>query len=408
MKDSIINLPLTYKIINGLCRIFVAAKLPSFRLDEQSLFEAAIKQAELEDFGDPYFREGLRELLRSLEQDANLHPLGRLMVRKFITNFLVQRLLLAESRKKEKEIYEKKLPPPILITGLARSGTTFLHNMLALNPTCHALPQWLLLRPFPEKQSKKNGQDPRLTKAEKALQFRRPLLGGLDRMHYTRADSYEECILALGLTFNSLIFGTLHPVYSYMDWYLKQENTLLKYQEYKWLLQLFQSLQPTQTLTLKAPAHMGNLEAILKTIPDAMVIQTHRDPVACISSVCSLVYTFHGAVSGKLDLHRMSRQTLDFYEIWLQRNLKFRAENPNVVCDVYYNSLVTDPIATVRKIYEHFHLSWTDEYENELIQFVHQHPKDKHGKHHYAATDFGLKESEIRARLGFYTEKFGM
>ena len=105
-----------------------ALDLPLTRLNEDSLCTAAMKDTGLSDFGDPYFREGLRELLESCRQDANLHAIGRLVVRDMITTFLIQRLKMVEARKQEPEIFNLPLAPPLIVTGMARSGTTFLHK----------------------------------------------------------------------------------------------------------------------------------------------------------------------------------------------------------------------------------------------------------------------------------------
>jgi hypothetical protein len=408
MKNKRSNLPFAYKAANTLGRVLLAARLPGMRLDEHAVCAAAAKRAGLTDFGHPHYRQGLLRLLESAEEDAHLHPLGRFMTNDMVTNYLVQRLRLMETRKKEPEIFRQPLLPPLIISGLARSGTTFLHNMLALDPAHRALPQWLLVRPFPEKRGNGKYPDPRLTKMKRAIQFLRPLVPEMDSIHYMRADTPEECIVALGLTFNSLIFVTLLPVYGYAEWYLQQVDTLQKYREYRWLLQVFQSHEPEQRLTLKSPAHTGNLEALLQAVPNAMVIQTHRDPVACVSSACSLLYTCHLAAANEVDLRRMAGLTLRMYEFWLRRNLAFRAAHPGVIYDVFYDSLVSDPVGTVQGIYSHFGLPWSDSYASVLKEFIEANPKDKHGKHRYAASDFGLTETEIADGLEFYSEYFGL
>jgi hypothetical protein len=395
-------------VANIVGRLLVAARLPLMRLDEQAVCAAATKKTGLKDFGDPHYRKGLLRLLESAEKDAHLHPLGRFMTNDMVTNYLVHRLRLVETRKKEPEIFRQPLLPPLIITGLARSGTTFLHKMLALDPAHRALPQWLLMRPFPEKRGNGDGPDPRLVRMERAIRFLRPLVPGLDSIHYVRADTPEECIVALGLTFNSLIFVTLLPVSGYAEWYLQQEDTFQKYREYRWLLQVFQSHEPEQRLTLKSPAHTGNLEALLGAVPNAMLIQTHRDPVACVSSACSLLYTCHLAAANEIDLRRMAGLTLRMYEFWLRRNLAFRTDHPGVIYDVFYDSLVSDPVGTVRDIYSHFGLPWTDAYASALKEFIQKNPKNKHGEHRYAASDFGLTEAEIADELQFYTEHFGV
>lgn len=408
MKNARSNLPLPYKAANTLGRSLVAARLPVMRLDEHAVCAAAMKRTGLTDFGHPHYRQGLLQLLESAEEDAHLHPLGRFMTNDMVTNYLVQRLRLVETRKREPEIFRQPLLPPLIISGLARSGTTFLHNMLALDPAHRALPQWLLVRPFPEKQGNGKYTDPRLTKMKRTIRFLRPLVPEMDSIHYMRADTPEECIVALGLTFNSLIFVTLLPVYGYAEWYLQQVDTFQKYREYRWLLQVFQSHEPERRLTLKSPAHTGNLEALSGAVPNAMLIQTHRDPVACVSSACSLLYACHLAAANEIDLRRMAGLTLRMYEFWLRRNLAFRAAHPGAIYDVFYDSLVSDPVGTVQGIYSHFGLPWTDSYASVLKEFVEANPKDKHGKHRYAASDFGLTEAEIADGLEFYSEHFGL
>ena len=408
MKNARSNLLLPYRVANILGRLLVASRMPIMRLDEHAVSAAATRKTGLTDFGHPHYRQGLLQLLESAEEDAHLHPLGRFMTNDMVTNYLVQRLRLVETRKREPEIFRQPLLPPLIISGLARSGTTFLHNMLALDPAHRALPQWLLVRPFPEKQGNGKYKDPRLTKMKRTIRFLRPLVPEMDSIHYMRADTPEECIVALGLTFNSLIFVTLLPVYGYAEWYLQQVDTFQKYREYRWLLQVFQSHEPERRLTLKSPAHTGNLEALSGAVPNAMLIQTHRDPVACVSSACSLLYACHLAAANEIDLRRMAGLTLRMYEFWLRRNLAFRAAHPGAIYDVFHDSLVSDPVGTVQGIYSHFGLPWTDSYASVLKEFVEANPKDKHGKHRYAASDFGLTEAEIADGLEFYSEHFGL
>lgn len=408
MKDPRSHLPLRYQAINALGELLVAAKLPVTRLDEDSLCEAAMKYTGLEDFGDPTYRHGLQRLLESAVNEAKLHPLGRFMTNNIVSSYLVQRLRMQEARRLEPEPFEQPVIPPLIICGPARSGTTFLHNLLALDPAHRALPQWLLQRPFPDPAWDGQGTDPRYLKAEQGINFRTPLMHGMDAIHYTRADSYEECILALGLTFNSLIFFTLLPVYSYQEWYLQGEDAAQKYREYRGLLGIFQSQEPEKRLALKAPAHTGNLEALREVLPQALLVQTQRNLAACISSSCSLLYTNHLAAAYEIDVPRMARLILEIFETFGKRNLDFRQAHPDQVYDVFYDSLVADPLSTVRGIYAHFDLPWSEAYESLLVDYIQANKKDKHGKHRYSAADFGLEEGEIAERAKFYTDYFDL
>jgi hypothetical protein len=396
------DLPLSLKVIGVAAKLMNALELLPTRLDEDSVCEAAVKAAGLTDLGDPYFREGFLELLRSCQQDADLHPIGRMVARDMVTNFLIQRLKLVEARKQQPEIFLQPLRPPLIITGMARSGTTFLHNLLASDPANRAIPQWQLMRPFPESDADPDAPDPRIAKMESALKFRQPMLPGLDSKHPLRADAPEECIIPLAITFNSLLFPTLFPVKAYMHWYLENADSSLKYQEYKWILQVFQAEQPGQQLTMKAPAHMGSLGSLIEHVPEALIIQLHRDPATCLSSACSLIYTYHQSVSDHVDINLISDLALQLYETWLRKNLAFRTEYPNLIYDVFYPSFVSDPVGTVRQIYSHFDLPWTESIDASLRAYIDRNPKNKHGTHHYSAADFGYSEAAIADRLKFF------
>ena len=406
MKDSQAHLQFRYRAVNSVGSLLVTAGIKNLSLEEQDRYEAAIELSGLNDFGDAYYRDGLQQLLASARDDANLHPIGRFIFSSMVTNYLVQRLRMVDSRKKDAELYEIPLVPPLIIVGPARSGTTFLHNLLAQDANHRALPQWLLMYPFPEGPEESGNTDPRYIKAEQGLNFRLPLLQGLDSKHFSRVDSPEEDILPLGITFHSMIFFTLFPVYSYQEWYLDQVELSQKYREYRWLLQVYQSQDNKRRLTLKAPAHTGSLGSILKAVPEVKLIMTHRDPVACISSACSLLYTFHLGVANEIDIPRMSDLLLSSYVRLGERNIAFREDNPGLIYDVYYDSLVSDPIGTVRGIYSHYDLPWPEGHETVLGDYIQRNKKEKHGKHRYSASDFGLKNEEILEKMQFYTDIF--
>ena len=137
--------------------------------------------------------------------------------------------------------------------------------------------------------------------------MRQKLAPDVDRKHYTRADTPEECIWLLAATFVSPIFWVLAPVYGYLAWY-KSQDRLQAYREYSSLLQVLQEVDPTRRLALKAPAHTGALDVLLKTIPEVLLIQTHRNPVEASNS---LFYSLHSAVTESVDAPRMAEALLN-------------------------------------------------------------------------------------------------
>ena len=197
------------------------------------------------------------------------------------------------------------------------------------------------------------------------------------------------------------------PVYGYVEWYNAQDR-LQAYREYRWLLQVLQAVDPARRLTLKTPAHTGSLAALVQTIPDALLIQTHRDPVTVCVSFNSLIYTSHGMVTGQRDVARMAEANTRMLEHDVAQNLAAREAHPHAVFDVSYERLVADPVGTVRAIYDHFGLPWSDAYATQLQAYVRQNPRGKYGEHRYTAADFGQTEAALARRFAAYRERFGL
>src|SRR5438046_1657183 len=103
-------------------------------LDEKSLLESAMRSTGLSDFGVDDWREPFRILLKSLDEEAELNLMGRIRTRSEILNTLEARLQIEETYKRHPEIDEQKVAQPIIIIGQGRSGTSFLQNVLSMNP----------------------------------------------------------------------------------------------------------------------------------------------------------------------------------------------------------------------------------------------------------------------------------
>lgn len=399
-KES--SIPLHFRLINGIGRSLRSVGV-KVGLDEESLCQSAARQTGLSDFGDDYFRAGLRKLVESLESDANLTTIGRLGHRLAIIQQLSNRLKLVEMGKQVPELFIQSILPPLIVIGIPRSGTTLLHRLLAADPAGRAIPLWELSSPLPAGReahllSDSADRTKRRKRMEWQMRIRRGLDKDLDRKHFIRAETPEECMFMLGMTFHTMLYWVTAPVYGYVDWYGRQPRDE-KYADYRRLLQVLQAVDPTRRLVLKAPAHTGGLGELLENVPEAMVVQTHRDPVTCLNSLNSLLATTHGVVSEQLDVRKMAEANLTLLAEEQRRNAAGRQKFPGQVLDVSYKDLVADPLGTVRGIYDHYELDYSAEFEAEMARYLAENPKGKHGQHRYNSADFGLTDEEIRERL---------
>jgi hypothetical protein len=134
-------------------------------LKSNSLCAEARRRTRLEDFGDPPIEPALTILVNSLETEADLHPHGRFLMRVHLRELLETRLHLAQAWSARSEASEPSLiERPIFITGIPRSGSTFLHELLAEDPENRAPRVWEVMFPIPTRS--KRPRESRSTRPE--------------------------------------------------------------------------------------------------------------------------------------------------------------------------------------------------------------------------------------------------
>jgi hypothetical protein len=253
------------------------------------------------------------------------------------------------------------------------------------------------MRPFASSEIDNRKRD-----LERALRLRRWLTPEVDSKHFSRVDSAEECMWLLNLTFTSHGYWIAAPVYSYLDW-LGGCDRRPPYAEYRLLLGALQSADAgrSRRLVLKAPSHSGSLEELMEAVPEALVIQTHRDPLHALGSLNSLIYSVHRAVS-RVDAGRMGRANLRMVTNEMSRVIKARKQLSGRVFDVRFEDLEDNPFDVIRSIYDHYELKWTRGFETYLHSEIQKHPKGKYGLHTYSLEQFGLSRRDVLSHLGTY------
>lgn len=393
-------LPLHVRIINRFGSGLGALGLPLIRLEPHALKVHARRETGLFDFGSSEFEEGLDILCRSANNDAGLSLIGRIGFRNIVTEALKSRLRRIDEVKHRPEIFEKSLNPPIIILG-ARSGTTFLHRLLCQDQGARPLTLWEVMNPGSTKDANQRRKE-----AIQRVAAQKRLYANIDAKHYIDADQPEEDIFLLNSSLKSPAFYMMAPVFSYAEWIRKQDMESA-YLEYLQHLQIFQAATPDKRLTLKAPAHLGNIKAFLHAIPNALIVQTHREPVEVLASLNSLISTMHAGVCDSFEQRRMAKFTVEAFEDMLKRGEEVLDSLPSEQqIHLRYKDLVADPVGTVQRLYEHFGLDFTDEFEKKLEDFVVNRPKNKFGRHEYNIEDFGFTEEDISKRFAHYRERF--
>jgi hypothetical protein len=402
--------PLGIRLCNWVGRRLEQCGVHLHRLTEASILNAARREAGLSDFGDEGFLVPLRQLLQSLRDEARLHPVGRWLMRRRLLDVLINRLRMHDDLKRNPEILDVPVRRPLFVTGLPRTGTTLLYNLLSQDPAGRPLTMWEACWLSPPPRAETRNTDPRIKQARRLVKLAYWLAPQLRTVHPLNADGPEE---DLTLTLNTLIsagFSMLARLPGYEAWLrqLSLPEKVTAYQDYRRQLQYLQWRCSADHWVLKTPVHLVALDALLNVFPDACVVQTHRDPAKVVPSFCSLIAVFRGMGTDELDLRALGAWGLENCADLLDRAAKARQTTPGNVLDVRYAELICDPIGTVHRIYDHFGYPRSDRMDTRMRQWLTEDGHDRKPPHRYDPEQFGLDRATICEQFGAYCERHGL
>jgi hypothetical protein len=362
---------------------------------------AAERTTGMSDFGGTAHEEGLRVLVEDLNSaEAGLTGRGNYFQRSEVKSALVGRLLTQAQFNARPEHAAVPIERPIFVMGLPRTGTTALHRLLHADPGAQGLEMWITQYPQPRPSRETWEADPVFTAMQQAFSAHHVAQPEYLGIHYMDATSVEECWRLLRQTGKSNSYESLAHVPRYTEWLAKQDWTDA-YARHRENLQLIGLNDPDKRWVLKNPSHLTALDALMAVYPDALVVYTHRDPVTCIASSCSLSAettaghstTYVGEVIGRTQLDLWSRAYTAFHEA------RPKYDQDQFV-DVAFGDLVADPLRVTRDIYERFDLPWSDDVEQAITRIDREARSGAaRPSHTYRLEDYGLTEQEVRARF---------
>src|SRR6185369_7334142 len=375
------------RALNRVGESLARAGVELVSLDEQRLLDTACRETGIPSFGDEGFREPLRLLLRALQSEGRLTLLGRIAARADIAGLLATRLRLEADRKRYAAIADEVIRRPLFVVGLPRTGSTLLHHLLAQDPGGRVARAWEVMEPSPPPDRARYETDARIGRAARRLAWFERIAPDFKRIHPLGAELPLECIAIMSASFASPRFHTTYHVPSYQAW-----------------------RAPAGHWVLKAPSHVFGFEPLLATYPDAIVVQTHRDPLTVLASVASLTLVLQGAFTDHLDLAEIGAEVTQRWSSGLERAMQARrdARVDERFVDVRYQELLRDPMAIVRRIYDRFGMTLSAGAETRMQRYLARHPKDRHGAHRYSLSAFGLDARDLRPRFRSYCERFGL
>jgi len=385
---------------------------PSISLGQDALLEEATQRAGgLTDLGPSYFVENMRRFLPSLEDEAQLNTLGRVIARERVLGHTVSRLHYVNDRKRFPEIAKQEIVKPVFIIGLPRTGTTILHDILAQDPANRAPMTWETMFPSPPPESATFETDPRIDACEALFPDIDAQIPGFKAMHPMGARLTQECVTMMGETMCTPLFHNQFRVPSYQDWVDGEADFSHVYDFHKQQLQHLQSRHQGERWVLKTGAHLWGLDQLLATYPDARIVFTHRDPVDSMTSYASLTSLVRTMSSDHVDRAEVARDWTARLQRVVARGMKVRAarEYPGALFfDMHFPDFVADQFSVVERIYETFGLPMSEKGSKRMRAFIDDNPKGKHGTHNYTPEEYGVDPAAVRHAFRDYIEQFDL
>jgi hypothetical protein len=380
------------------------------KLTPERLIAEAAKGTRLDakPFSDPHLVEALGALTSSLREEASLSPLGRLATRWDLKRILSTLLILADTEREDPGILTRPLAPPIFITGLPRSGTTFLHGLLAEDPLNRAPRIWEAIYPHPEHRAAEFGAG--RMKVELQLRIFNRLSPGIRNLHPIEADAPEECIEITSQVFRSPRYDDVYRAPSYRAWLDASGFD----EGYQFLARFLRHLQgpgeAPRRWILKSPEHVFSIDALTRVFPDAKLVFVHRDPGHVLVSAARLTELLRAPFTTAIDRREIGRGAADYWQDGMRRMVEV-ADDPSFplrsrLVHVQYRSLVSDPIGTIAQIYNAFGLEFSQAAREAMSAKVAQAPNGGYGANRYRPEEFGIDPERERERASVYIERF--
>jgi hypothetical protein len=353
------------------------------------------------DFGDATWELRFRGLCGAVDA-SRMHVVGRLLSRQELLRTLCTRLRLGRALAEQPEIAGERVAAPVVVTGPARSGTTILFELLALDPALRAPPAHEALHPLPRAGPADTAE--RLGWSECEQELWADVQPEFAAIHELRSDLPVECVTLTLPSFCGPHWAMIAQLPGY------GLDVAANYDFHRRFLQVLQHGAPPRSWLLKTPGHLSTLEALFATYPDAWVVQTHRDPAKTMPSTVSTTAMVQWLRTDHVDLALLSTLIENVFVAALNGSVELRRRGavPARFVDVHFDRLLAMPVETLREAYAAMDRELTPAHAERVLAYLREKPRGKFGAHPYTPEDWGYTAASLRERLAPYVAHFGV
>jgi hypothetical protein len=311
------------------------------------------------------------------------------------------------------EYKDEPLGSPIYIVAAPRSGTTYLHRLMLRDPqfTSFKLYQTIFHTltgyKVADRLKQVNGRVGRaLLNMRKAVDS--SSFGGWDGIHDTglSADEEDEGIWALTLSTVAIWLVLPFPdAFEHLRFVdrLPEEKKQKLVANYRAIVQRHMFYDPGKTLLCKNVLLPGRFEIVTEAVPSARFVHVLRHPYEALPSMLSLFtmpWRWHSPElrTDGPEARALTELTIDYIKYLHRETVRSERERDGRFTTIFYNDLLANPDASVRRVYEAFNLELTPEYAATLAADTKQQKHYK-SEHQYSLEQFGLSKGYVYERL---------
>lgn len=369
-------------------------------LNFADIVNAAREKTKASDPVEDSWKEGLEILLHDHATQNRLTERGEAIVKSRYVEALAARMTVDKHLRENPAILDQPIKQPVFILGLPRTGTTMLSYMLDEDPANRSLLRWEAYNAAPPAAPGALKTDPRCLAEVAKDEVMLKMAAKVAAAHFEPGDGPTECVHLIAQDFRSLMLAVTTSVPTYHDWLLLTDMASA-FEHRKRVLQILQTTNPGRWI-LKMPSDSLFIRQLFKTFPDAKVIWTHRDPYAVAGS--SFAMRGNSRPMFEVDEGReyMRRHFPLQLGLHASRPLEVSHERPNDILHVYYDDLVADPLAQVKRIYSWLGEGLSPVAEAGMHGWLANNPQNKRGKHSYSLEEWGLSVKELQPYFADY------
>jgi len=378
-----------------------------FRLDADAMLQAAQAATGLSDFGDETLASRFKLAVEQISK-TGMDEAGMRAAAAVCHWLLTSRLQMFEDRKRY-PIADEKIEKPLFATGEARSGTTLLHALLAVDPNARSLRFWEVMYPSPP-PGLARPDDPRPARANADW---REILERLPKWLISHpyndmlGDGLPECERTWAFDFRVMTPTAWWRVPMGMIVAGLPTNPLAQYRLHKMMLQQCQYARPKKYWVLKG-FHAARLPELFTTYPDAHIIWVHRDPVQAIASRIVLTGELVEGLTGHVDWKAQAAIHLAACRAGFGATLSNPLINDRRIYHVRYPDFVADPVGTIRGYYEYAGVPFTPGADTAMRDYLRNNRGDRYGKFKYTTDIIGGDIEALHAEFAPYRKRFGL